>query len=112
MTSFNLTIKKGSTFKQNIAYTDSAGVIINLTGYTARMQIRASYQSDIIHELTTENGGITITGVLGELDLLISATDTDTFDPITAIYDLEIISGVEVDRIMQGKVNITENVTR
>ena len=112
MTSFNLTIKKGSTFKQNIAYTDANGAIINLTGYTARMQIRASYKSDIIHELTTENGGITITGVLGELDLLISATDTDTFDPITAIYDLEIISGVEVDRIMQGKVNITENVTR
>lgn len=112
MATFGLTIKKGSTFKQNIIYTDNDGVIIPLTGYTARMQIRHSFQSEVIHELTTENGGITITGPAGEIDLLISATDTDGFPPITGLYDLEIITGIEVDRIMEGVMNITENVTR
>lgn len=112
MASFNLVIKKGSTFKKNITYTDSAGTAINLTGYTARMMVRQSFQSEVIHTLTTENGGITITGVTGEIDLLITATDTDAFNPIIGVYDLEIISGAEVDRIMQGQVYITENVTR
>jgi len=109
----NLTIKKGATWKQNLTYTDASGVIIDLSGYTARMQIRQTYQSaEVLAELTTENGGITITGGTGELDLLISATDTANLPPIVGLYDLEIILGSEVTRLIEGKVNITENITR
>ena len=108
----NLTIHKGATFKQNILYQDSTGAAIPLTGYTARMQIRQSYQSDVLQELTTENGGITITALTGSIDLLITATDTALLPALTGVYDLEIITGTDVTRLLEGKTIITENVTR
>jgi hypothetical protein len=108
----DLTIKKGATYKQNLVYKDNDDVIVDLTGVTARMQIRHTFKSDVIHELTTENGGITITGAIGEIDLLILATVTDTFPAITGVYDLELILGTDVERALEGNIFITENTTR
>jgi len=109
---YNLTVDKGATFKQNVVYQDSDGIPIVITGSTARMQIRETFESPIIHELTTENGGITIDGPNGELDLIISATDTATFEVTPAIYDLELITNNgEVVRLLEGNVLISENVT-
>lgn len=113
MKDYDINIYKGTTFKLNIAYTDSTSAIIDLTGYTARMQVRRTYGSAIITELTTENGGIAITALTGGLDLLITATATTLLTAVSGRYDLEIISsGGEVTRILQGDARIIENVTR
>ena len=107
----NIKIDKGATFERNITWTDNSGTAIDLTGFTARMQIRKNYKSAIIQELTTENGGITLTALTGEIYLLIEATDTDVFTDDRAIYDLELINGTKVYRVLQGDVLINENVT-
>ena len=108
----DFTIDKGATFRANILYQDDSGTAINLTGYTASMQIRRTYKGSVIHSLTTENGGIAITPLNGELDLLIEADDTDAFPALMGRYDLEITSGTEVTRILEGRAIIKENVTR
>ncbi len=87
---------------------------VDLTGFTARMQIRESLESTTtLEELTTENGGITLGGTAGTVALLISATDTAALDFSTAVYDLELISGAGiVTRLLYGDITLAEEVTR
>jgi len=110
----NLVIEQGTTFNPVLTYSDSAGTAIDLTGYTARMQIRLKRTSaTFLHELTTENGGITLGGAAGTIALLISATDTAAFTFTTAIYDLELITaGGIVTRLLQGSVTLSTEATK
>jgi hypothetical protein len=107
-----LEIDKGATFQKALEWQDSNSVAIDLTGYTSAMHIRAGYGTTLIHELTTENGGITLGGALGTIDLLITDTDTKTFDPGHYIYDLEVKSAAGIiTRILEGGIEIKDNVT-
>lgn len=85
----------------------------DLSGYTARMQIRATQaDDDVIHELTTLNGGISLSAD-GQIALLITDTDTAAFDFTNAVYDLELIDGSGVvTTILEGKVTLSREVTR
>jgi len=87
---------------------------VNLTGFTARMQIRETVESTtILHTMTTENGGITLGGTAGTIALLISATDTAALTFDAGVYDLEIISaGGVVTEVMAGAVLLGDEVTR
>lgn len=110
----DLLIEQGATFKQSLIVNDGSGAPLNLTGFTARMQIRASVEAaDSLIELTTENSRITLTPAQGRVDLLISATDTAGLTFESAVYDLEIVNaGGEVTRLVQGKVKLSREVTR
>lgn len=110
----NLVIEQGTTFNPVLTYSDSGNNPIDLTGFTARMQIRASRTAAaFIHELTTGNGGITLGGVAGTIALLISDTDTAAFTFKTAVYDLELISaGGIVTRLLEGSVTLSKEATK
>jgi len=113
----DLVIYQGSSFKKSWEITDKdTGDPIDLTGYTARMQIRAKLKDvDFVAELTTENGGITITvtGTETTMALYISATGTATIASSSGIYDLELVdTSDDVYRFMQGDVEISKEVTR
>lgn len=100
------------------AYTSGGEVLyhppVNLTGFTARMQIRETVESTtVLHSLTTENGGITLGGAAGTIALTISATDTAAFTFDTAVYDLEVVSGGGVvTEVASGAVLTNDEVTR
>jgi hypothetical protein len=85
----------------------------DLTNYTARMQIRSSIDSeDVIIELTTENGRISLDAD-GGIALFIADTDTAALDFTNAVYDLELIPpGGGADRILEGRVTLSPEVTR
>jgi hypothetical protein len=107
-------IEQGATFNPILTWKDENDTVINLTDFTARMQIRQSVNSStVLEELTTENGGITLGGVLGTITLLISASDTAAYTWKTGVYDLELISptGI-VTRLLQGTVIVSPEVTR
>ncbi len=108
----NLTIERGATYTQRLTWKDPAGTAINLTGYTARMQLRPRIGGPVLIELTTENGRIALGGSAGTIDLTIAAADTTTLPTSTVKYDLELISaGGLVYRLIEGAVTITPNVT-
>lgn len=116
----DLLIEQGATFKHTLLVKQGESVdapAADLTGYTARMQIRSAIDAaEPLIELTTENDRITITPATGRLDLVISATDTAALVPAqfdAAVYDVEIVSGGgEVTRLVQGKVKLSPEVTR
>ena len=113
---YDITIEQGSKFESTIIYKDSNGNIVDLTGYTAEMQIRETVASaTTLITLSTSNGRITITGASGQIDLSINATDTDDLDFERGVYDLEITPASGADntiRILQGKVALSKEVTR
>lgn len=111
----NLEVEQGSTFDKTLTWKTSALALINLTGYTARMQIRQKVTSpDIILSLTTENGGITLGGTLGTIRIFITAVQTAGILVKSASYDLELVRTVDgyVTRLVEGKVTISPEVTR
>lgn len=85
---------------------------VDLTGHTGRMQIRETPGSSVIGEFTSANGKLVITGNVGTTAVRIEATETDDYDPITAVYDLEDVSGLDVERVVEGKAYIHAEVTR
>ena len=109
-----LKIEQGATFRQSFDWSAN-GSPVNLTGYTARMHMRNPIESPtIIHELTTENGGITFSDALaGKIELFISDADTSAFNFDSCVYDLEMIApNADVIRLIEGEVTLSKEVTR
>lgn len=108
----DLTIYQGATFRKEFVLKVN-DTVFDLTGYTARMQARERCSSDsALLTLTTENAGITIDGAAGKITLFISATDTAAITYVTAVYDLELISGPEVLRFSEGRITVSKEITR
>ena len=110
-------IDKGSTFRHQITWKtglEGQEVAVDLTGCTARMHIREDIDATIIEqELTTENGGITLGGILGTVDLYISDLDSTAFTIEKGVYGLEIIfPNTDVRRLLRGKIKVFNEVTR
>ena len=109
---YNFTLDQGSTWTLQIIYNDPSGTPINLTNYTAEMQIRRKFDSDTaVLTLSTSNGGITITGPTGTLDLIATDEQAD-IDPGLYVYDLELSTGGVRTRLIQGTVTVSGEVTR
>jgi hypothetical protein len=105
----NFTLEQGVTFSKIITVKED-GTAMNLTGYSARSQMRATHDSTSI-ALTfsttvsnASNGQITI-----------QATDSQTAAVEEGIYvydvEMESDSGT-VTRLIEGTVTVTPEVTR
>lgn len=104
-----LTIEQGATFNTVINVGDGSGTSQNLSGYTARSQMRKSYYSstkyDFRVDVTTPN--------VGEITMSMTASNTSNLSPGRYVYDVEIDDGNgEVTRIFEGIVTVLPNVTR
>lgn len=106
-------IEQGATFDNTITWQDQNGDPIDNSGYTARMKVRADDDEGTeIIELTTENSRIVLGGSNGEIQLIISASDTAGLTEFeTGVYDLELVNGSTVTRLIQGKIRFDKNVT-
>lgn len=109
----NFYVYRGATFSEQIEWKDESGTPVNLTGFTARMHMRETLEAaDPFLTLTTENGGVSLGGVAGTIQLLASATQTTAITATSGVYDLELVSGANVTRLLEGLVIISPEVTR
>ena len=121
---YSFVIEQGATTNIQINWTDASGSAIDLSGYHSRMQIRPSVQSDTIYlslssSLTADGTGINLSGsnfetplASGSMAIYISADTTTDLDFNEAYYDLEMVNGSVVTRLLEGKVKLSKNVTR
>lgn len=100
------------------AYT-SGGILeynspIDLSGYTARMQIRAKLEdTTTLLELTTANNRIALDNTNKTITLTVSATDTALITWTSGVYSLELVSaGGVVSTLISGNVTVKKEVTR
>jgi hypothetical protein len=107
-------LEQGSRWQRTINYKTADGVVIDITGWTARMQIRKSVTSStVLLELTTENDRIVIDGAAGEITLDLSATETASITWKSGVYDLELIpDAASAFRFIQGEIEVSPEVTR
>ena len=111
-----LEIDKGATFRfkavWKVGATKETVQPVDLTGYTAKMQVREDIGTPILLELTTENGGITLGGVLGSIELYVSATESSSFIWSEGVYQLELTApNGDVSRKLAGRVVVTPEIT-
>jgi hypothetical protein len=118
----NLLIQQGETFTRTITLTDNqlVPVPINLTGYTARAQIRPTADSSTItatfvctFAVDRATGVITIS-LADTVTTAIATTGKTAYDKLAKYqWDMEIISsGGVVTRILNGAVEVSPEVTR
>jgi hypothetical protein len=87
---------------------------VDMTGFTARMQIRSSVTATgtPLAELTSGDGDIVIDNVGKTITVTISATETAGFSFSNAVYDIELVDGSMVISFLSGKVTLQKEVTR
>jgi hypothetical protein len=109
----NIVCDQGSTFALSILWTDSNQRPISLAGYTARMHVRPSVESATLTiALTTENGGIVLDAETGRIELRLTATQAAALVAGAYVYDLELVNGATVTRIIEGAFTVRAEVTR
>jgi hypothetical protein len=108
---YNVKADQGSTFVLDfIVSTDN--VPWNLTGYTARMQVRAFTSSpDTILDLSTDSEIVLTSG--GRVTVTVSAAVMSDVVAGKHYYDIELVSaGNEVTRILEGRFVVAAEVSR
>jgi hypothetical protein len=107
----NITIEQGATFNLNLTWDMAA----DPATFTARMQVRAQYTSDTpVISLTSPSSGIVIAGTSGAITIAITIEEEQT-RAIAAgkyVYDLELVQGSTVYRLIAGEALVTPEVTR
>ena len=110
---YDILIEQGATFTMNATWKDSNDAPINLSGYSARMQIRETFDSTATLVSLASGSGITLGGTLGTIAVTIADTVTKDLPVRGCVYDLELVSsGGVVTRLLQGSVTISPEVTR
>ena len=123
----NITINQGATYTEIFNFevlTDptlpwnsltNPYIPLNYAGYTARMDIRKTFDDASAVIQLTSTAGI-ILGSLGKLTISLTAAQTAAIsfkgESVEYVYDLELVNGSTVIRPVQGTVTITRNVTR
>jgi len=124
---YSFTIEQGTTVDFEIQYTDSDNNPIDLTGYSGKMQIKSAFADDrpvtyatLSSSLNEDGTGLNFSGseskglkppTSGSIGVFISAASSSAFPFSKAKYDLEITSGSNVIRLVQGVVTLSKQVT-
>lgn len=102
----NLVVDQGTTFASSIELLDQNDEAVDVTGYSARGQIRKHFSS---------TNSVSFTTGLSNGSLVISLTANQTANIISGryVYDVELVDSTgTVIRILEGIVTVTPEVTR
>lgn len=126
---YSFVIEQGATTDFQIIYKDASGTAIDLSGYTAAMQIRNSKGGSTLYATLTSSLGDTYTKTSGSAFISLSGSNlttaqisgsigvyighavTNDFSFNEAYYDIEITDGQIRTRLLEGKVQLTKQVT-
>ena len=108
----NLLIEQGATFDISLQIMQDEFTPQDLTGFTARSQMRVNYQSRRATDFTV---AITVPAN-GEITMSLTAEQTAQLPQGRYVYDVEVLGPTgppaEVGRILQGVVTVTPQVTK
>jgi len=108
----NLTVDQGSDFNADISVENETGSI-DISNYTYRGQIRKTYSSSTAVDFYTS----TNSPASGQLLISLTSAQTSAMKAGRYVYDVEI-SFVDsngdtiIERILEGKIQVTPSVTK
>lgn len=109
----NIEIEAGTDFQTTLTWRDENAALVNLTGYTARLQIRTTAADSGTPVLALTNGaGLTLGGVNGTIIIDITNAQND-FGSKSYVYDLELTDGSsKITRLVEGTITSILKVTK
>lgn len=113
VTKVNLSLYRNSKYTHRFNINDSAGSPVDLTGYSARLDMREdSYDDTLLYRATSSDH--LLVNAAGYVVLEIPATTIEDWTFSSAAYDLVLLPGaVEADAICvaRGSVTVYGNIT-
>lgn len=125
---WNIGFTQGTTYTPSIQYNDPTNQPIDLSGASADMQVRASWDSGLILlELSTANGRIVLNNPQGNIQLSFLPGDTSTltftgqtpqnfpevgYGFLWGYYDLMLNLSGQVSQLVKGKILLAPAITR
>lgn len=86
---------------------------VDITGYTARMQLRKKYSSPGADVSLTDEDGLELGGVAGTVAVTIAAATTSAVAAAKYVYDLELEApDGSVKRLLAGTFVLTPEVSK
>jgi hypothetical protein len=109
----NFEVDQNATFTFVVEYKDNNDVPINLTGASAKMQVRDSKGGQkLAFSLTSPSGGITIDPALGKLTIKITPTQTNKLFYPKSEYDIMLTdSNANKIKLLEGYMTLSRSVT-
>jgi len=109
----NFEVDQNTTFTFVIEYKDSNDDPINLTGASAKLQVRDTKGgSKLAFTLTSPSGGITIDPTLGKLTCKMTPTQTNKLFYPKSSYDLMITdANSNKTKLVEGFLTLSRSVT-
>lgn len=109
----DIEIEEGTDFDSTLTWTDSNAALIDLTGYSATLQMRAKAGLTGTPDLElTDGAGITLGGALGTIQIQIADTQ-NVFGNKTYFYDLELTDAAgAITRLIRGTIKSIAEVTK
>ena len=110
---YSFTMEQGATFNQSLNWSVN-GTGVNLTTYTAKMQVRkTAYHTTAVATFSTTDGSITL-DFSGNITLVKTAIETAAIPAGVYVYDLELTAGGggTVKRLIEGAFTVNPEVTR
>lgn len=109
----NFEVDQNTTFTFQIEYKDNTGALIDLTGSTAKLQVRDTKGgSKLAFTLTSPSGGITIDGPNGLVTVKMTPTQTNKLFYPKSSYDLMLTdSNLNKTKLLEGFLTLSRSVT-
>jgi Ethanolamine utilization protein EutJ (predicted chaperonin) len=108
---YNIKAYQGATYNLNLTWA-IGGTAVNLTSYSAAMQVRENPSATATILSLTNGSGITLGGTAGTIVVNVPANTMGAATPGNYVYDLELNSGGQVTRLIQGGFAIQAEVTK
>ncbi len=119
----NISAEQGSTFSLLMSYQDANSTPIDIGTYLARMAVKKS-QTSTSNSLFVDKAGVTgptaagtgqITiqgsGVTGNIQVDVDAATMATMSAGRYFYDLELVTGSTVTKILKGRFTVEGEIT-
>lgn len=101
--SYNFDIIQGETFSVTMTGVNSSNVAYNLGAYSVQSALMARYGSSGV--LGTFSTGM-VSAAAGTFNLTMPATGTAALYPGRAVYNVNVVSGLQTQCIYRGYINI------
>lgn len=109
----NFDVDQNATFSFVVEYKDDNGNAIDLTGASAKMQIRdVKGGTKLAVTLTSPSGGIVINGPLGKLTVTLTPTQTNKLFYPKSVYDIMVVdTNANKIKLLEGFMTLNRSVT-
>ena len=109
----NFEVDQNATFSFVVEYKDENGNAIDLTGASAKMQVRdVKGGTKLAVTLTSPSGGIVINGSLGKLTVTLTPTQTNKLFYPKSVYDIMVVdTNANKIKLLEGFMTLNRSVT-